>query len=192
MTSKEWKDWLSEEPKPEEVKLNPDNSQYIPIGMLEQVLDTFDRWGTSNFKFALLKTGGTIFASASISLDVWFDNQERHHTGASTFQILQNDVNTDYEATALSLALANAAKKLGKRFGRGLNNRLLTGETALPIKQVQETHTPDQKEEQEFKELEQALKKFKTKEEAQEYLNTSGFKYHIGAKQIVNSKPSKK
>ncbi len=51
-------------------------------------------------------------------------------------QTNSQDTNQDYSATALSFCIANAAKKLGNRFGRSLNGRLTKGDV-LPVIQTE-------------------------------------------------------
>jgi len=188
--------WLQEPCEDQYVKYLDANKTiaYLPIGIVEQYLDVFDSWGTSGFKFVIYKASTHWFASGSVKLKVKYKIQpdgkevKRVMTGAMTLSISSADDNMDYEGTLLSYCISNAAKKLGKRFGRHLNGRLDIGETGLPVVQVKEDLEPDEETEKEYKEVEKKLKSIKTKEEAQTYLLTTKFKHYIPAKQIVNSK----
>lgn len=189
MTDQESANWLKEQPKPEEIKQLADGSQYIPIGICENLLDelTNSNWSTSDFKFQIIKTGQVWFADASCVLHVL----NRTIVGAVTYQISSRDDNMDYSATCLSYCIANACKRLGIRMGRGLNNRLAEGETSLPIIRNKEPFEPDEKSDQEWQAIKQWLESCVSKEEAQEYINTTSYNMTIEAKQIINSKPSK-
>lgn len=130
----DFKKWLSTECPKDEIKyLDTENKvgAYIPIGLIEQNLDEFDNWGTTDFSFLLTRVDKNWVASGSVSLNVEFEGKIISRHGAVTFPVQTKSTNDDYESTALSLAIANAAKKLGKRFGRHLNGRLEKGE-ALP------------------------------------------------------------
>lgn len=169
---------------------------YLPIGIIEQYLDNFRSWGASNFHFTIHKASNHWFASGSVSLEVEYEHDgkdiKRSLPGGMTMTIGSTDENTDYEATILSYCISNAAKKLGRRFGRHLNGRLDIGETGLPVIQLKEPLEQDDKIKMEYMEVEKKLKSFKYQQPAQEYLETTSFKMYIPAKQIVNSKPVKK
>ena len=61
-------EWLEQSPKPEEIATNADGSQYIPIGIVEQLLDdmTGGGWDTQNFKFVM--DGDFISSSVELSI----------------------------------------------------------------------------------------------------------------------------
>lgn len=165
-------------------------AEYIPIGKIEQDLDEFsgNEWGTSGFKFQMIRNGNYWFADASVVLNV----KGREMVGAVTFPISSRDDNMDYSGTALSFCIANAAKKLGIKFGRGLNGRLSKGETGVPIVQVKEDiDHADEKTDQEFEDLKLKLSSFEFYEDAKEYLDTTSFKHTMEAKIIVNNKKRK-
>jgi hypothetical protein len=118
--------WLQEHPKPEEVKENEDGSQYIPIGIVEQLLDrmTDNNWETKKFKIHFNPEYDLI----SASLELWVPaygtiDHYRALTGAITFKAADYAPNEDFAAIAVSECIKNAAKKLGNRFGRSLNGR---------------------------------------------------------------------
>lgn len=138
---KDYAEWLEDNPAPEEiaVRITEVNGkkykyQYLPVEVVEDLLDWFtDKlWDTNSFKFSKYEVDGKEYVSGSLELTVGFDAHMLTRTGAATSSIeelksvneaLGEKENTSFEATILSLALCNAAKKLGNRFGRSLNGR---------------------------------------------------------------------
>lgn len=195
---KSLKEWLSQPCKESDVRyLQPDSKDpdkraaYIPIGIIENTLDEFDSWDTYNFSGGIVKAGNFWFYDASVLLEVKFKAKVIKRTGAVTFQISSQDSNMDFAATALSFCIANAAKKLGKKFGRHLNGRLNTGETGLPIINVDKVHEHDDLNNAAYEELLVKLNGFEYKEDAEAYLKTTDWKYYVPAKNVINLKPNK-
>lgn len=191
------KKWLSDPCKESDVRyLEPENKKeedraaYIPIGIIENTLDEFDSWDTYDFKGLIYKASNYWFYDASVILEVTHSGIKIRKSGAVTFPISSQDTNMDFSATALSYCIANAAKKLGKKFGRHLNGRLNKGETGLPIIKIQKKFEPETIN-AEYEELVLKLNDFEFKEEAEEFLNTTSFKWYLPAKTLVNSKPNK-
>ncbi len=189
--------WLAQPCKEEDVRyLEPDNPDpdkrgaYIPIGVIEQTLDELDSWNAFDFKHQITKAGGYWISDASVQLVITHDGKTLSRPGSVSFFVSSRDSNVDFAATALSFCIANAAKKLGKKFGRHLNGRLNKGETGIPIIQIQNGHNPETIDE-EFTALMQKLDAFEFQEDAREYLETTSFKYYIPAKNLVNLKPNK-
>lgn len=134
-------EWLEDNPAPEEIaeRITEVNGkkykyQYLPVEVVEYLLDWFtDKlWDTNSFKFSKYEVDGKEYVSGSLELTVGFDIHMLTRTGAATSSVeelksinesLGEKENTAFEATILSLALCNAAKKLGNRFGRSLNGR---------------------------------------------------------------------
>lgn len=133
---KDIKKWL-ETPCPQtEIRyVDEENKKgaYIPIGIVEQNLDEFDEWGTEDFVAYMQKVERKWMASGSVKLYIVQDGKKVTRHGAASFVIHGNTDNEDFEATLLSFCITNAAKKLGKRFGRHLNGRLEKGEPAPTI-----------------------------------------------------------
>jgi hypothetical protein len=138
------KEWLDTPCKESEIAYLDENRTiaYIPIGIIEKILDDvrdFDcEWSTTNFRATAFKSVNTTFVSGSIELLITMFKEHGEvriisRVGAATLPIYTKDDNQDYEGTILSLALSNAAKKLGRRFGRHLNGRMEAGETAIQI-----------------------------------------------------------
>lgn len=135
MANKDFKKWLDTECPKEEIKyMDEENKKgaYIPIGIIEQNLDEFDDWGTYNWQYTAQRIDKGWVASGSIQLYVKIGEKIILRHGSTSFPIGSKLNNNDFEATAMSLAISNAAKKLGKRFGRHLNGRLDKGET-IPV-----------------------------------------------------------
>jgi hypothetical protein len=182
-------EWLKSSPPL--VKELDNKAQYIPIGQIENDLDEYTgcNWGTSDFLFQIVKTGSYWFADASVMLET---PGRPPMIGAVTFPINNRDDNMDYSGTALSFCIANAAKKLGIRFGRALNGRLDKGETSVPIVQIKsDFDAPDEKTDTEFEELKKKLAEFEFYEDAKEHLDGTTFKHTMEAKIIVNNKKRK-
>lgn len=136
MPIKDLKKWLSAECPQEEIRyVNTESKKgaFIPIGIIEQNLDEFDNWWTTDFSYVMMKVDRSWVASGTVCLHVKHGELVISRHGASTFTISSKSDNEDFEATALSLSIANAAKKLGKRFGRHLNGRLDIGEKTPTI-----------------------------------------------------------
>lgn len=193
------KKWLDEPCKEEYVKYldkdNPDESKrgaYIPIGIIEQTLDELEEWSVFDFKHVIIKAGGHWISDASVQLTIRNGSTVLNRSGAVSFPVSSQDTNMDFAATALSFCIANAAKKLGKKFGRHLNGRLNRGETGVKVATIQINSTASQETiDEEFKQLEKKLSEYDFKEDAAEYLSSTDFKHYVPAKRIVNLKPSK-
>lgn len=136
----DYQEWLEKEPEENEVFesiIVLDNgkklvTQYIPVAIVEDLLDhlTDKYWDSTSFKFKKFEADGKEFVSGSLELTVNYDDRIISRSGAATENVADLKAknadekdNTSFEATILSLALCNAAKKLGNRFGRSLNGR---------------------------------------------------------------------
>lgn len=126
------KTWIQEEPPAGEIALNKNGSQYIPIAIVESLLDEYTEghWETRNFDYSFCNYGTVFMISASVELTVWVRRNpnealmiSRTITGACTFSDADFAGNLDFVGTALSECIKNAAKKLGARFGKNLNGR---------------------------------------------------------------------
>ncbi len=126
---------LNAEPKPTEIKSNKfaNNSKYLPIGVIERKLDEmFIAWQTENFRYQVIGnelTGVITLKVLHPILLTWIS-----YEGAGAVQIqfkkdsdftnfsnkIQNTLTKDFPHLK-SECLKNAAKHLGKAFGRDLN-----------------------------------------------------------------------
>lgn len=121
------KEWLDSDPPAHEVEKNADGSRYIPIRVVEELLDEYTGldWSSDDFKWAALPLDGGVYWSGSIEL-LYFDPSEggrmNQKPGAATIFSGDYPGNKDWLPTLLSECIKNAAKKIGRRFGRYLND----------------------------------------------------------------------
>lgn len=117
---------------PDEFKATIDegSAQYIPIGMLEPMLDVLN-WGTKNFQYQLFKDGyANLCVAASLELEISHGYKaelsvQRTFVGACNFSLSSIEPNIHFLATAKSECIKNAASDIGKYFGRGLNDGIV-------------------------------------------------------------------
>jgi hypothetical protein len=134
-------EFLNTEPKEEDIRLNPDGSRYLPIEVIERDLDELGKlanmiWGTNTMRHFLFTIGDKTFCSGSLNLQLdYYDScvtnvlHARTHVGAASFDVSRYLPNEHFAATLRSLCVANAAKKIGKRFGKGLNEEAVQQDT---------------------------------------------------------------
>lgn len=182
--------------QPTSVLSNQDGSQYIPIGVIEKKLDEiFSSWNTSNWRSSIIIITGKEYYDASVELIV-FDKESKvtvTKTGSVTFPIFEMDDNKNYAATALSFCIANAAKRLGKVFGRELNNRMTTLDTASTgiNSSAPDTSDKDNAIAKEFEKVKKLVTDAKDKSSALSIMAKNGFKYNQELTAIANSKTNK-
>lgn len=200
MTREELKQKLNTEPLPEEIKKNDDGSLYIPIGTIQNKLDElFDTWNWV-FDDRVIETKKTLSGSGKLHVGVAIkeDVPKLMVLGSSYFQTDRSGTATIeaslLEKNALAILDAyvflNAAKKLGKWFGRDLNRQL----EDAPLKTIQlkgdiTNEENDEKIKEDFNKVVQKLKEAKTKKEAEEILQSGAWKLNNECKLIVASKP---
>lgn len=120
-------EWLKTEPPEEELAVGEGGRFYIPIGIIEKLLDelTNGDWGVENFVYTSTRHDTAYLATGSCELIVCYEDwAKRRISGSKTFQISGSIENKDFSGSALSHAISSAATKLGNRFGRALNDRL--------------------------------------------------------------------
>lgn len=127
-------DKLKQLPDPNDIQII-NGAEYIPIGIVEEYLDElFSNWSLYNFQHEWRDIhNGKLLLSGKIDLAVAVGQQAGHtknSIGSCSLIITGNEDNTDYLATLQSYCISNAAKRMGKRFGRALNNRLKDGDMA--------------------------------------------------------------
>ena len=146
--------WLAQEPLPEEIRYNEDQSAYIPIEFIKPKLNYLSPdWCTRNFNHFYLPTpNGALICSASIEIEIsykvdirtdegksyippTFNTVKRTLSGTTTFDVQKYYPNQNWAAIALSLSIVSAAKEIGVFFGKNLNKDLLTIPTEI-IKKV--------------------------------------------------------
>jgi hypothetical protein len=171
--------------QPSNVRRNPDGSEYIPAGLIEETLDSiYFKWGTENHRFNIHTLfGNRHFASSTATLKTKDTEHSEWVTmeGSSTFEIFENDENKSYEATSLSFCISNAAKKKGIIFGRALNGRMDKGETSsdqpsvIQIRQKERIVSLDQIHQNQFEEAKEAVSKASSEEEGLKIAKQYGF-----------------
>lgn len=104
---------------------SPRGGLHIPIEILENDLDLL-QWSTRNYHWQVLKDGyANLVVAASIELIIIVDEKERTFVGCCNFDIKSIAPIPDWNATAKSMCIKNAASEAGKRLGRGLNSEVI-------------------------------------------------------------------
>lgn len=134
LSSAAFKTKLNENPDPKFVLVHPMNKKnYLPISHIETELDEcFLDWETVNFRWQVVTN--EIIGTVELRVLNPVTGQWSTKTGAAAVQIRQSSGSAIDDVTAkiknalegdfphlLSDCLRNAAKKLGRRFGRDLN-----------------------------------------------------------------------
>lgn len=120
-------DFLNQLPDPEDILINEDGSMYIPYSFIVRDLNVVDpAWSDQNFShFFFIMPDGRIKISGSIEIVVRLsDSVTRTLCGSATFYDEDYPDNEHWGATVKSLAIVNAAQRLGVKFGWGLNDEL--------------------------------------------------------------------
>ena len=105
-------------------------AMHIPIEQLENQLDAF-HYGTQNYQWNLFKDGyASLHVAASIELVLNVEIKEgetikRTFVGACNFPLTSLGPIPDWNATAKSMCIKNAASDAGKWLGRGINAELI-------------------------------------------------------------------
>lgn len=114
---------------------------HIPIESLENDLDNF-LWGTQNYHWNLYKDGyASLSVAASIELVLNYIDDSgtklvRTFVGTCNFQLSSILPIQDWNATAKSMCIKNAASEAGKRLGRGLNSEVIPDHTLVTEKTI--------------------------------------------------------
>lgn len=128
------KELLNQEPNPKDIMIR-DGAEYIPIGVVETYLDDLDHWSIKSFLYT--KESDNVY-SGSILLYVLHGDDYKTTVGSCTYHADPNSPNKNHISTLESYCVANAAKRMGKRFGRHFNNRMLgSEETGNTIPNIQ-------------------------------------------------------
>lgn len=140
---------------PPETADNGYGALHIPIEKLENQLDRFN-WSTQSYQWNLFKDGyAALHVAASIELVLIVKISEsetirRTFVGACNFPLLSLGPIQDWNATAKSMCIKNAASDAGKWLGRGLNSELIPDRTPAAEKKIANKKTPDTKIMQQF------------------------------------------
>lgn len=127
---------LSQEP--ENVADNGYGGKHIPIEPLENALDNFN-FSTQNYQWNLYKDGyASLGVAASIELVLNIKANEgeiikRTFVGSCNFLLQSILPILDWNATAKSMCIKNAATDAGKWLGRGINGETMVDRSQPPI-----------------------------------------------------------
>lgn len=145
-------EYVNMEPNEDDIATNKDGGRYLPIDVVRRDLDRW-AWGTEAFAWQQFRDiRGNHCIGASIELVIpWIEftgkMAPRRLTGACNFGVTDYAPNADFVATAKSECIKNAAKELGRKFGRGLNEGLgdvqRSEAPAEPAKKPQGKMKPD-------------------------------------------------
>lgn len=141
--------------EPENVADNGFGGKHIPIEPLENTLDLF-HWSTQNYQWNLYKDGyASLGVGASIELVINFRTDEgetikRTFVGSCNFLLQSVAPITDWNATAKSMCIKNAATDIGRYLGRGINSEAMVDRSTAPMKAPAVKKQPDSKIMQQF------------------------------------------
>lgn len=153
--------------EPENVADNGFGGKHIPIEPLENALDTF-LYSTQNYQWNLYKDGyASLGVAASIELVLNFKTNEgetikRTFVGSCNFLLQSIHPILDWNATAKSMCIKNAATDAGKYLGRGINGEVLADRSAAPL----DRKAPAVKKKPDSKIMQQFLKAVEEQDEA--------------------------
>lgn len=126
---------------PDVIADNGHGGNHIPIADLENSLDAF-HWSSQNYQWNLYKDGYAnlcVAASIEVVLNYITDNSEkmkRTFVGACNFPLSSLMPIPDWNATAKSMCIKNAASDAGRWLGRGINEERLPDRTPIEKKVV--------------------------------------------------------
>jgi hypothetical protein len=121
-------EWLAEQPLDSEIEASPFGGKHLPIGKLRPLLDVLNGQ-TKNYKTGIYSNG--TMAYGSLELTVTIDGVDRTVTGSSNL-VMSEAINNRWNATLKTECVKNAAAELGTRFGRGLNDGLISEDIQVP------------------------------------------------------------
>lgn len=140
---------------PIETAENSQGGRFIPIEILENCLDNF-RSATKNYTSNLYKDGYAnlcVYASIELELNIIADDgteYKRTFVGACNFPLQSIAPIPDWNATAKSMCIKNAASDAGKYLGRGLNADVIPDRSERVIQRQSVKKKPDSKILQQF------------------------------------------
>lgn len=115
-------EWLQEEPDESDIAPSPNGGRHIPIEKLRPLLDAVN-YSTSKYVWEVYNNGrGDYSVAASIELSIVGTTiKPRTAVGVANFRMKSIAPITDWNATAKSMCIKNAAASLAVKFGRDLN-----------------------------------------------------------------------
>jgi hypothetical protein len=158
---------LSTNPLPSCISLNDENGKYIPIHIVEDMLDEVFGWSNWNYQIKSYSRNFDkldVVVTLSVVIDgvctVSRDGSATHTIKPVNKNSDGTDINDMDLPIAASFALANAAKKFGRYFGRHLNKDAASVNTTV-IKAKKDVNNT--KKDDVMSELNKLIKKRKTK-----------------------------
>lgn len=178
-------EWLQDPPDPKDVEVSPEGGFHVPIAAVKRTLNLLTgwEWGTTEFKCRTIVIGGKLFYDGSVELFATIAGRVRTLTGAATFNV--EVYKGHWAAVLLSNCIKNAAMNLGPKFGSELNPR------EEPVIQTDNGNEEDKEHEEKVALVRQQLVEIQYFEDAEHFLNNSGFRYRPDLKEILNNKPKR-
>ena len=132
--NKKFAEYCNQYPEPVDIKLTDDGFEYIPIQIIQNYLDELcneigGTWCASGtYERENRIEGDFKQISGELLLEIaYYDNNKNivrvSRPGSSTIILSTKEPTPHYAATLKSEAIKNAAKTLGRRFGRFLNDK---------------------------------------------------------------------
>lgn len=196
--TKDLKQWLDQPCATEDLMELTKGIYYMPIGIVKKKIKHMEdkfcvTYLETNFNHFLFNSNQReTIASGSIGITLMQEDKiVAQLIGAATFPITYYGENTHYAATLESLCIVNAFGAKYPQFGSVLNSTDVVTPASRQLAKVPKDDI-DKVTDQLFIALKKKLAKFSNREDAQEYLNGTEFKFNIEAKEIVNNLPLKK
>lgn len=116
---KDYDEWLNQSPTSFNAGLG---LLYIKPHEVMKMLDELGQWDTTYFKCDFQEVGKKLLLIASCTLVVRYDSKIITRKGSVSLPVEEGDLDMDISSTLLDLCVCDAAKKLGVRFGRELDD----------------------------------------------------------------------
>jgi hypothetical protein len=125
------KAWLDEHPTPDMIEQNPDGSDYLPIWVVENLLEELyenkaTEWDRKNHQYMVHEINGFLYLSTSFELFLKngiHPEFNRTILCGSMIKLLDYPDNSNWIATGIAEATKAGVKVLGNKFGKSLNAR---------------------------------------------------------------------
>lgn len=169
---------VNKDPSPEDIRKNPDGSEYIPISIVQDRLDiVFKGLWSWNFEREVFgKTGAS--GKGLLSYKDPYTGEWMHRSGTAAIYY-DSQLRLDFPRLE-AMCILNAAKKIGKWFGRDLNRQV----EDAPLNPIQ---PPPDDTDKEFQALKQRIIDADATA-AERLLNDSSFRYNVELKQLIINK----
>jgi hypothetical protein len=181
---------ITDSPKEKDVHLLDGRIEYLKGDTVEEYLDEVDpAWSTDNWKFNILSAGARYFVDASIRLSLHLKGMHKTSIGTYSGFFTGKEKITNYAATAETMCIKNAASRIGKLFGRKLNERTDL-EEPIQSNMSEEDKNKTEEGDIEYKKTKELIIAASYREEAQKILSKSGYSLMPEFKAMVANKKS--